>query len=183
MVHISYILKHHVIYGKDKTQSMAEIWLIYSYLREGRGFVVMFKEDFIYNADFFFFWLHHKTCGISVPWLGIKLVFPLLEAPSLNHWTPKEAPNAVFSAYVFIIIGIWLNLTKIMGIFFPIYVVLWSECLCFSRFCVAILIPNGLLLGGGVFRRWWGHKGSEWDWGPHKREPSQVPCPFYVMRT
>ena len=55
MVHISYILKHHVIYGKDKTQSMAEIWLIYSYLREGRGFVVMFKEDFIYNADFFFF--------------------------------------------------------------------------------------------------------------------------------
>ena len=68
MVHISYILKHHVIYGKDKTQSMAEIWLIYSYLREGWGFVVMFKEDFIYNADFFFFfWLHHKTCGISVP--------------------------------------------------------------------------------------------------------------------
>ena len=55
MVHISYILKHHVIYGKDKTQSMAEIWLIYSYLREGWGFVVMFKEDFIYNADFFFF--------------------------------------------------------------------------------------------------------------------------------
>ena len=54
MVYISYILKHHVIYGKDKTQSMGEIWLIYSYLREGRGFVVMFKEDFIYNADFCF---------------------------------------------------------------------------------------------------------------------------------
>ena len=52
MVHTSYILKHHVIYGKDKTKSMGEIWLIYSYLREGRGFVVMFKEDFIYNADF-----------------------------------------------------------------------------------------------------------------------------------
>ena len=55
MVHTSYILKHHVIYGKDKTKSIGEIWLIYSYLREGRGFVVMFKEDFIYIAEFFFF--------------------------------------------------------------------------------------------------------------------------------
>ena len=30
MVHTSYILKHHVIYGKNKTKSMEEIWLIFA---------------------------------------------------------------------------------------------------------------------------------------------------------
>ena len=82
MVHISYILKHHVIYGKDKTQSMAEIWLIYSYLREGWGFVVMFKEDFIYNADF---------CVLAAPqdmWDLSSLTRDQTRVPSIGSTEP-----------------------------------------------------------------------------------------------
>ena len=82
MVHISYILKHHVIYGKDKTQSMAEIWLIYSYLREGLGFVVMFKEDFIYNADF---------CVLAAPqdmWDLSSLTRDQTRVPSIGSTEP-----------------------------------------------------------------------------------------------
>ena len=82
MVHISYILKHHVIYGKEKTQSMGEIWLIYSYLREGRGFVVMFKEDFIYNADF---------CVLAAPqdmWDLSSLTRDQTRVPSIGSTEP-----------------------------------------------------------------------------------------------
>ena len=43
---------------------------------------------------FFFriFWLHCTACGILVPWLGIELLPPAVEAQSLNHWTTTRVP-------------------------------------------------------------------------------------------
>ena len=37
------------------------------------------------------------ACGISVPRPGIEPEFPALEAPSLNPWTTREVPTAMFS--------------------------------------------------------------------------------------
>jgi len=41
----------------------------------------------------FFFWLHHVAWGILVPWLGIKLLPPTVEAQSLACWTAREVPS------------------------------------------------------------------------------------------
>ena len=41
---------------------------------------------------FFFFWLWPATCGILVPWPGIKPAVPTLEVQSLNDWTTREDP-------------------------------------------------------------------------------------------
>ena len=35
----------------------------------------------------------HAACGILVPSPGTEPVPPVLEAPSLNHWTTREAPK------------------------------------------------------------------------------------------
>ena len=39
---------------------------------------------------FIFSWPYHMACGISVPWPGMKLAPPALEAQSPNHWTARE---------------------------------------------------------------------------------------------
>ena len=39
-----------------------------------------------------FFWPHYVACEVLVPWLGMKPVFPVVEAGSLNHWTTREIP-------------------------------------------------------------------------------------------
>ena len=41
----------------------------------------------------FILWPHCVASGILVPWPGIELESPALEAWSLNHWTTREAPN------------------------------------------------------------------------------------------
>ena len=38
------------------------------------------------------FWPCHTSCGILVPWSGIKPLSPAVEAWSLNHWTTREVP-------------------------------------------------------------------------------------------
>ena len=43
------------------------------------------------------FMLSRVACGISVPRPGIEPEFPALEAPSLNPWTTREVPTAMFS--------------------------------------------------------------------------------------
>ena len=49
---------------------------------------------------FFFFWyililwLQHIVCGILVPQPGIEPMPPALAAPSVNHWTTREVPQA-----------------------------------------------------------------------------------------
>ena len=40
-----------------------------------------------------FFWPHHIVCRILVPWPGIELVPPAVEAQSPNHWTTREFPS------------------------------------------------------------------------------------------
>ena len=45
---------------------------------------------FLFN--FLFSWPCQAACGILVPWPGIKLSPPALEAESLNYWTTKEVP-------------------------------------------------------------------------------------------
>ena len=56
-----------------------------------------FQEEFSISQDrqlytflSFFFLVCHTTCGILVPWLGIKPAPPAEEGPSLNHWTTRE---------------------------------------------------------------------------------------------
>ena len=48
---------------------------------------------------FYFIWLHHVACGILVPWPGIKLMAPSVEAWSLNHWTTGRSPKSLFHRF------------------------------------------------------------------------------------
>ena len=41
-----------------------------------------------------FFWPCYVTCGILVPWPGIKTMLPAIEAWSLNHWSTRAVPTA-----------------------------------------------------------------------------------------
>ena len=43
-----------------------------------------------------FFWPHHMTSGISVPWPVIEPVPPALAAQGLNHWTQGNSYHALF---------------------------------------------------------------------------------------
>ena len=47
----------------------------------------------------FFFQSHCTACRIVVPQTGIKLVLPTVEAWRSNHWSPKAASSAFFSAH------------------------------------------------------------------------------------
>ena len=46
---------------------------------------------------FFFFWPHLTACGILVLRPGIEPTPPASEARSLNHWTTREVPHALFN--------------------------------------------------------------------------------------
>ena len=52
--------------------------------------------NFIILFYFIYFWPRRAACGILVPQLGIKPVPPRVEVWSLNHWTAKEVPGALF---------------------------------------------------------------------------------------
>ena len=41
----------------------------------------------------YIFWPYCVACRILVPWPGIKLVRPVVEVRSLNHWTIKKVPE------------------------------------------------------------------------------------------
>ena len=56
----------------------------------------LYVDNFHLASLFFFFWLHHKTCGILVPPPGIKPAPPALEGQSFNHWTARESPIFTF---------------------------------------------------------------------------------------
>ena len=43
-----------------------------------------------------FFWLYHPSCGILVPWPGIKPVAPAVEVQSLKPWTARGVPGKHF---------------------------------------------------------------------------------------
>ena len=89
----------------------------------------------------FFFWLYHVTCGISVPWPGIKLMPPTVEMQSLNHWTTREIQvEHVFICWAFslTVIGLFRNPWKLdlWVIWSPMNVVfwlVWSFQLIFSK--------------------------------------------------
>ena len=49
---------------------------------------------------FFFFWLCHMVCGISVPQPGIEPAHPAVEVWRLNHWTAREVSSVLFDAIV-----------------------------------------------------------------------------------
>ena len=74
---------------------------------------------------FFFFWPCYEACGILVPHLGIKPVPPALEAWSLNHWAPREAPgrrilNSALSSWRnFSILASEYQLIHLSSDFFP----------------------------------------------------------------
>ena len=44
----------------------------------------------------FCFELNHAACGILVPWSGVELMSPVMEAQNLNHWTAREIPRFVY---------------------------------------------------------------------------------------
>ena len=64
------------------------------YYSKGRPAASACESLFVFFFVFFFL-LYHVTCGISVPWPGIKLMPPALEALSLNHWTTNEVQELV----------------------------------------------------------------------------------------
>ena len=47
--------------------------------------------------SFFSFWLHHMTCVIVIPWLGIELGPSAVKAKSPNHWIIREVPIPLLS--------------------------------------------------------------------------------------
>ena len=54
------------------------------------------KENCQLGFIFFllFFWPCCVACGILVPRLGIKPMFPAVEVQSPNHWTAREVPGS-----------------------------------------------------------------------------------------
>ena len=59
------------------------------WLGETSWWTLVFKNKLF--LGFFFFWLCHMPCGISVPPLGIEPL-PLQWKHRLNHWTPGKVP-------------------------------------------------------------------------------------------
>ena len=45
------------------------------------------------KTQYFFFWLHHTTCGILVPRPGIDSGPSAVKAQSPSHWTAREFPE------------------------------------------------------------------------------------------
>ena len=63
-----------------------------------------FRFLLIYYQNLFIIYFvcsHHATCGIFVPWSGIKPVPRALKAWSLNHWTCRKVPRFHFRSFVF----------------------------------------------------------------------------------
>ena len=56
-------------------------------------------ESFFFNLLllllFFTFWPHCTACGLLTPWPGVEPGLPALEAPSINHWSAREAPTCI----------------------------------------------------------------------------------------
>ena len=46
----------------------------------------------VHNLSFLIFWPCIVACGTLVPWPGIELMPPALEAWGLNHWNAREVP-------------------------------------------------------------------------------------------
>lgn len=44
-----------------------------------------------------FFWPHHTSCGILVPWRGVEPMAPTLETWCLNCWTTRAVPGSQIS--------------------------------------------------------------------------------------
>ena len=55
------------------------------------------RHDSVTSLSLSLFMLSRMACGISGPRPGIEPEFPALEAPSLNPWTTREVPTAMFS--------------------------------------------------------------------------------------
>ena len=49
--------------------------------------------DYLSYFFCFAFWSCCPSCGILVPWPGIELMPPPLEAQTLNYWTTREVPT------------------------------------------------------------------------------------------
>ena len=48
----------------------------------------------------YFFWPHHRACGILVPQQGIEPMPPAFEGQSVNQWTTREVLVITFSHVV-----------------------------------------------------------------------------------
>ena len=49
---------------------------------------------------FVFFWLHHTAWGTVISWPWVKPVPPVVETPSLNHWTAREVPLSLLNTKI-----------------------------------------------------------------------------------
>ena len=52
---------------------------------------------------FFFFFFGYAMGHVELPWPGIELMFPEMEAGSLNHWNTREVPCLTMMDKVFIL--------------------------------------------------------------------------------
>ena len=67
-----------------------------SFLKLGVWSNIKWIPSVFLECLFFFFWPHHVSCGILVPWPGIKPTPLAMKAQSLNHWTTGEFPGMPF---------------------------------------------------------------------------------------
>ena len=51
-------------------------------------------------SSFCFFWLHHTAWGTVISWPWVKPVPPVVETPSLNHWTAREVPLSLLNTKI-----------------------------------------------------------------------------------
>ena len=66
--------------------------------------LIHFEFIFVYGVSecsnlilfFFYFWLHHATCGILVPLPGTELVLSTLEIWNLNNCTTNQGSPSNF---------------------------------------------------------------------------------------
>ena len=67
----------------------------------GHAFIVQLLLTFPLSSEykiffFFFFWLCHVACRISVPWPGNEPSPLTMRAQSPNHWTTRELLGQIF---------------------------------------------------------------------------------------
>ena len=62
----------------------------------GKLTILNFSSLFLPPIQFSFFWLYSMTCGILVPWPGIKATAPVIEVGSPTSGLPGESLELLF---------------------------------------------------------------------------------------
>ena len=105
---VTWILNLLLMFPRPLRYSSFNFWFIFTLIFRLSNFyhsIFSFTDSFpVISILFCFFGC--ATCGILVPWPGIKPLPLTVEAQSLNHWTAREVP--LFFCWAHVVSLFWL---------------------------------------------------------------------------